>query len=160
MDAALLAAMAKHRDLEEMAARIYQQLSAWCEWQGWVGSAAYFCKEAKEEQQHAQEWQDYILDRGGVVSLGAQAAFTGQSASDSLLSKFESALSAEDTLLEAINVLCQQAESDQDAERFMQAYTKAGVEQIRDLTVYCQRLKRAGVDQCALQLFDEWIGNK
>ena len=55
MDAKLLAAMAAHVDVEERASRVYRQLSAWCEWQSWVGSAALFRRESAEEAGHVQE---------------------------------------------------------------------------------------------------------
>lgn len=162
MDASVLAAMAAHVNQEERASRIYRQLSAWCEWQSWVGSAALFRREAVEEQGHAQQWQDYVLDRGGMVSLASQEALTPGGPQDALLAPYQAALNAEQMILSMIEGLSSQAAEagDWDAVRFMSAYTEAGVKQIRELTVWVAWLKRAGTDMAALQAFDRDIGER
>lgn len=156
MDAKLLAAMAAHVDVEERASRIYRQLSSWCEWQSWVGSAALFRREAAEEAGHVQEWQDYVLDRGGMVTVGPQSPITPGLPQDPLLTCYEAALRSEESVLGAVNAIATMAEEcgDWDAVRFCQHYAEIGVNQIRDLAVWVVSLKRAGVDMAALQAFD------
>lgn len=162
MDAKLLAAMAAYVNIEERASRVYRQLSAWCEWQSWVGSAAFFRKEAAEEQQHTQEWQDYVLDRGGEVSMGQQDPISSGSAGEPLVECYAAALASEEAVLTFVQSLATQAAAagEWDAVRFCQHYTEAGVKQIRDLSVYVARLKRLAGDADGIDRFDCEMGGK
>jgi ferritin len=156
MDATLLTAMAAHIASEEKASRVYRSLSAWCEWQSWPGCAAFFRRESCEEYGHTQEWQDYVLDRNGMVAIEAQNALESGNEATTLLTVFSNAFVLENIVLSQINELSTQAATanDWDAVRFMHKYTEAGVKQIRDLTVYVATLKRAAADMAALQAFD------
>ena len=156
MDAKLLAAMAAHVDVEERASRVYRQLSAWCEWQSWVGSAALFRRESAEEAGHVQEWQDYVLDRGGMAMVGPQSPIAPGLPQDPLLTCYEAALRSEESVLGAVNATATMAEEcgDRDAVRFCQHYAEIGVKQIRDLTTLVVTLRRAGADMAAMQAFD------
>ena len=154
MDGTILGKMAAHIAAEENASRIYRQFSAWCEQENWVGSAAFFRREAAEERQHAQEWQDYVLDRGGVVTIEPAVAAL-QCAS--LLSAFWDALNLEQQVLVQIEQLQSEAASanEWDANHWMAKYAEAGRKQIRELTVMVARLKRLAGDPAGLDAFDQ-----
>jgi len=71
----------------------YLSMSAWCEYQQFVGSAQWLRIQSKEEQAHALRLQDFLLARHCRVNLGP----IGQPEFDyeSLVDVFEKALAQE-----------------------------------------------------------------
>ena len=58
---------------ELQAAQTYLAMHAYCNRMGVAlpGFASFFLKCAEEERQHAQQWIDYLNERGGSVQIGA-----------------------------------------------------------------------------------------
>jgi len=56
---------------ELYSAYFYLSMSAWCESQNLPGFAGWLKFQAKEEQEHALKFYDYLLDRGEKVVLKA-----------------------------------------------------------------------------------------
>jgi ferritin len=159
----VISAMAAHVNIEEQASRMYRQLSAWCERESWVGCAEFFRKEASEEYGHAQAFQDYVLDRRGMVMLGTQYAMTDADLPggwQNLVECFRSSLAVEEEVLANVNAMAGRAieVGDLDAVRFLQKYSEIGVSSIRDLDVWIDTLTRASGDIAAMQAFDCRMG--
>lgn len=155
----VISALAAHVAIEERASRLYRQLSAWCEKMSWVGCAEFFRKEAAEEYGHAQAFQDYVLDRRGMVVLGTQYAMTEADLPggwQNLIECFRSSLAVEEEVLANVNAMAGRAMSanDVDAWRFLEKYAEIGVRSIRDLDVWIDQLTRAAGDIAALLNFD------
>lgn len=71
LKAEVLAALNKQIQHELTAEYTYLGLSTWCKRETLDGFAAFFRKQAGEEHTHAMKIVDYILDRGGEVTLEA-----------------------------------------------------------------------------------------
>lgn len=161
----VVADMAAHVNEEERVSRLYRQLAAWCERESWVGCAAFFRKEAAEEYEHAQAFQDYVLDRRGTVLLGTQFALTEADLPggwSDLVEAFRASLAAEVAVLANVNRMTAAAiaQGDADVLRFLHKYSEIGVNSIRDLDVWIETLTRAAGDIAAMQAFDCRMGGK
>ncbi len=56
---------------ELTAAHAYRALSLWCADRNFTGFAAYFARQAQEEQDHARRFMDHLIDRGVQPELAA-----------------------------------------------------------------------------------------
>jgi ferritin len=73
MDAKVLESITDQIMHELYSAYFYLSMSAWCETENLPGFAAWLKFQAKEEQEHAMKFYDYLLDRGEKVVLKAIA---------------------------------------------------------------------------------------
>jgi ferritin len=55
--------------LEFFSSNLYLQMSAWCDYNGFSGSAAFMRAHAKEEMMHMQKLFDYILETGALAVI-------------------------------------------------------------------------------------------
>jgi ferritin len=55
--------------MEEFASRSYLALALWADEAGFEGAAAFFYKQAEEEQQHMQKFIRFVLDTGGSPKI-------------------------------------------------------------------------------------------
>lgn len=55
---------------------IYEQVRAWCEYEGFNNCGEFFKKQAEEEREHFQKIFDYVMDKNDVLNL-APFAFDG-----------------------------------------------------------------------------------
>jgi ferritin len=81
----------------------YLAMSAWCTSQNLLGTAKWLRLQSQEEYGHAMKLFDFVLDRGGEVSLKAMAAPVNASLHDVFerVSKQEQAVSGQiDSLYE------------------------------------------------------------
>ena len=79
---------------------------------GMKGVANWFAVQFKEEQDHAQIFVDYVLARGGRVTLAPIAEVPCEW--ESPLAAFEATLVHEKKVTAMIDALCRQAEADKD----------------------------------------------
>ena len=57
--------------LEQYSSNLYLQMSAWCDHQGYTGSATFLREHAGEELQHMNKLFDYVCETGALAVLGA-----------------------------------------------------------------------------------------
>jgi ferritin len=69
MDKKVFDAMNEQIMHELYSAYFYLSMSAWAESENLPGAAAWLRFQAKEEQEHAMKFYDYLLDRGEKVNL-------------------------------------------------------------------------------------------
>ena len=69
MDKKVFEAMNEQIMHELYSAYFYLSMSAWAESENLAGAAAWLRFQAKEEQEHAMKFYDYLLDRGEKVNL-------------------------------------------------------------------------------------------
>ena len=60
--------------LEQYSSNLYLQMSAWCDHQGYTGSATFLREHAAEELQHMYKLFDYVCETGALAVLGAHDA--------------------------------------------------------------------------------------
>lgn len=92
---------------ELAAAHNYRALSLWCADGNFKGFAAYFAKQAGEEQEHAGKIGDHLIDRGVQPELAAIAA--PKQNFKSLLEVAQQALAMEQANTEGINAVYEAA---------------------------------------------------
>lgn len=71
MDKKVYEAMNEQIKHELYSAYFYLAMSAYCESENMSGAASWLRYQAKEEQEHAMKFYDYLLDRGEKVNLMA-----------------------------------------------------------------------------------------
>lgn len=71
MDKKVYEAMNEQIKHELYSAYFYLAMSAYCETENMPGAASWLRYQAKEEQEHAMKFYDYLLDRGEKVNLMA-----------------------------------------------------------------------------------------
>lgn len=97
------AALNAQINAEMWSAYLYLSMAAYCHAEGKSGVARWFEVQFKEEQDHAQIFYNYIVQRGGKVTLSAIDAVPTEW--DSLLNLFESTLAHEQKVTALINNL-------------------------------------------------------
>lgn len=108
----LLTALNEQHTRENVNRDAYRALSFALDAAGWKGSAAWMLRASNEEQEHADKFAQYIIDRGGQVDYVITSPAT--LASGEILPAFEYALNIEKTNTEAIKTLYYIAEAEQD----------------------------------------------
>ena len=98
--------------LEQFSSNLYLQMSAWCDHQGYTGSAAFLREHAGEELVHMHKLFDYVCETGALAQIGALEA--PQSDFKSLGEVFEVTYKHELTITAAINQLVASALAEQD----------------------------------------------
>ena len=99
---------------EFWSAYLYLSMSVHFSAKGMKGVANWFAVQFKEEQDHAQIFVDYVLARGGRVTLAPIAEVPCEW--ESPLAAFEATLVHEKKVTAMIDALCRQAEADKEVE--------------------------------------------
>lgn len=149
--------LARHIASEEKASRTYRYFQSWCALNGFPGSEKWFRNESKDELRHMRAFQEYVNDVWeGIDPPPVQGQSEISEIPGNLLSCFQAALNLEKFVLGQLNDISEKAdeEGDADAERFLQEFTKIGIESIRELTTFVQQLELADDDPSALLVFD------
>ncbi|MBN1124547.1 MAG: ferritin [Sedimentisphaerales bacterium] len=114
---------------ELYSAYLYLSMAAWFESKNLSGFANWMCVQFQEEQFHAMKFYDYILERGGTVTLTAIEA--PQTAWNSPLDAMEATLEHEQKVTGLINDLVYLARNEKDnaSEIFLQWFVTEQVEE-------------------------------
>ena len=97
---------------ELWSAYLYLSMSVDASFKGYKGVANWFAIQFKEEQDHAQIFMNYILSRGGQVTLAPISEVT--TSWDSPLAAFKDTLEHEQKVTAMINNLCHIAADEKD----------------------------------------------
>jgi ferritin len=145
---------------ELASAYIYLSMSAHCEAEGWTGCAHWLRLQWQEEIGHGTRLLDYVLRRGGRVTLDAldkpPAKF------GSLLAMFEQVLEHEQSVTARIHKLVDQAiaEKDHATVAELQWFVTEQVEEEEQATQIVELLKRVGQHEPALLMFDRRLAER
>jgi ferritin len=145
---------------EFYASHLYLAMRAYFESQDLVGFARWMQLQSDEERLHAMKLYDYLLDRGGMVRLGALAE--PQAAYASPLAAFEAALVHEQLVSRAIHELYELARNERDTatQVMLQWFVSEQVEEESNATRIINRLRRVGGDATGILMLDQELGGR
>ncbi len=153
------AAMNDQLQNELQSAYVYLGMSAYCESQSLSGMATWLREQFEEEQLHAMKFYNFILDRGGHISLKQLDAAPTDYGSP--LQVFESALAHEKKVTAAINDLYALANKEQDyaSQAWLDWFAQEQVEEEKTVGQIVDDLKRV-TDGNGLFLLDRELGSR
>jgi ferritin len=146
---------------EEMySANLYLSMTAYFEELGLKGFANWMKIQVQEETAHAMGIFDYIIERGGKVTI--QALNQPKSTWNSPLDCFDAVYKHEQLVTSFINKLIDVAEAEKDraALSFLQWYIKEQVEEEANCIEIIAKLKLIGADPNALLLLDKDLSGR
>lgn len=139
---------------------LYLSMSAWYQGMNLSGFANWMRVQAQEELAHAMKIYDYVLERGGKVSLGQVKAPQGKWKNPS--EPFAAAMKHEQHITGCINNLVNQAieERDHAANIFLQWFVTEQVEEEANATDIVERLKLIGSAPGGLYMIDRELSSR
>ncbi len=145
---------------EFYSAYLYLSMAAFFESIDLKGFANWMRIQFQEEQFHAMKFYDYILERGGEVSL--QAIESPQAKWDSPLAVFDATLKHEQKVTGLINELLYFAREQKDnaAEIFLQWFVEEQVEEEDNVSTVLGQLKLIKNSPQALFLMDKELAQR
>ena len=160
MSTVVLEALNQQINAELGASYEYLAMSAWCRSQNLLGTAKWLRLQSQEEYGHAMKLYDFVLDRGGEVSLKAMAAPMQKYAS--LHDVFERVSKQEQAVSGQIDSLYDLAfrEKAFSATVELQWFLTEQVEEERSAREILAKLKLIANDPAALLDFDRDLGNR
>lgn len=145
---------------ELYSAYLYLSMEAYFESIDLSGFAKWMRAQAQEELMHAMKFYDYIVLRGGRVSLSS--IDKPQFEWDSALVVFEHVFAHEQKVTGLINNLVDLSikESDHASTNFLQWYVAEQVEEEETASGVLQRIKLAGDSKSGLFMLDSELGKR
>ncbi len=143
---------------EMFSSNLYLSMVAYFEEIGLKGFANWMRVQVQEENAHAMGLFDYVLSRGGSVTVSAIDKPENQW--KCALDCFEAVYKHEQLVTKLINELVDVAEQEKDraAVSFLQWYIKEQVEEEENCSDICAKLRLIGDDKHALLLIDQELG--
>ena len=144
-------------NLEQFSSNLYLQMSAWCDHQGYTGSATFLREHAAEELMHMHKLFDYVCETGALAVLGALDAPPPNYAS--LAEVFEVTYKHELSITAAINQLVASALAEQDFStfQFLQWYVTEQHEEERLFKSILDKIAVIGLDGKGIYFLDKEI---
>lgn len=145
---------------ELASAYIYLAMSAHCEAEGWSGCAHWLRLQWQEEVGHATRLLDYVLRRGGRVTL--EGIDKPPAKFGSILTMFEQVLEHEQGVTARIHKLVDQATAEKDhaTTSELQWFVNEQVEEEEQASRNVDLLKKIGKQEAALLLFDRRLAER
>lgn len=150
----------KQINAELSASYSYLAMSAWCDEANFTGAAKWFRMQSQEEYAHAMRLFDFVLARGGHVSLTDLKPPRGNYAS--LLEVFETAYQQEQTVTSQINNLYDTAFRAKAFDAVVQAewFVNEQVEEEKTMREIVGKLKMIKDDPSSVLDFDRELGSR
>jgi ferritin len=160
MSTVVLEALNQQINAELGASYEYLAMSAWCTSQNLLGTAKWLRLQSQEEYGHAMKLYDFVLDRGGAVSLKAMAAPVQKFAS--LHEVFERVSKQEQAVSGQIDSLYELAFKEKafSATVELQWFLTEQVEEEKSAREILARLTLVANDPAGLLDFDRDLGNR
>ncbi len=142
---------------ELYSAYFYLSMSAWAESANLAGAAKWLAMQAKEEQEHALKFYNYVHDRGGKVVL--QAIAQPPSEFTSLLDVFEQVQEHEGKVTALINRLYEVAlkENDYPSQIMLHWFIDEQVEEEKNAGQIVDTLRMVGSQAQGLFMVDRML---
>ncbi len=153
-------AINKQINRELYSAYLYLGMSAYCESANLKGFAKWLRIQAKEEQDHALKFYDFIIARGGKISLGAIEATKTKWASTGKI--FEEVYAHEQKVTGMINALVEMAAKEKDHASFemLQWFVKEQVEEEENASAILAQINIVGDVPGHLFCLDHELGKR
>jgi ferritin len=144
--------------MELASANAYLQMSSYFSQENFDGMSRWMRSQASEERAHADLFLDFILDRGGIVTIGDVAA--PKSDFTSALDVFETALAQEEAVTAAIHDLYRMASDlgDLSSFPFLQSFISEQNEEEAMVSTIVERLRLAEGESGPLFMLDSELG--
>lgn len=138
-------------------AYIYLSMAAYFEAENLPGAAHWMRSQAGEEQEHAMKIFDFIIDRGGRVTL--QAIDAPPTTFSSPLAVFEASYAHEQKVTQSIHDLYALAvkEADYPTQVMLQWFIDEQVEEEKNASAIMAQLKMVGDSPAALLMIDRQL---
>jgi ferritin len=145
---------------ELFSAYVYLGMSAHCSAEGWPGCAHWLRVQWQEEIGHATRLLDYVLRRGGHVTL--EGIEKPPAKFGPLLAMFEQVLEHEQAVTARIHKLVDQAQAEKDhaTTAELQWFVTEQVEEEEQATQNVELLKKIGKLEPGLLMFDRRLGER
>ena len=153
-------ALNEQLNAEMYSAYLYLSMSAHCEGINLKGFANWMMVQAQEEMEHAMKFYNFILERGGAVTLksidGPPTSWT------SPLALFEAVLEHEQKVTGLINDLVDLAiaEKDHASNIFLQWFVTEQVEEEDNASEAINQIKMVEHDKSGLFMLDRELGQR
>lgn len=144
-------------NLEHYSSNLYLQMSAWCDFKGYTGSAAFLRNQASEEQMHMHKLFDYVCECGALPVLGTIEAPKADFAS--LEAVFKETFAHEQKITTAINALVEFAfiHKDFSTFQFLQWYVAEQHEEQHLFQSILDKIALIGMDGKGIYFLDKEI---
>lgn len=154
------AALNRQVNREMYSAYLYLAMSAYCETTGLKGFAKWMRVQAKEEQTHAMKIYDYILARGGTISLDTIEAPKAKWSSAGKV--FDEVYAHEQKVTGMIHALVELAQKEKDHATFemLQWFVKEQVEEEEHASEIVGQIKMLGDVVGHLFWLDHQLGKR
>lgn len=145
---------------EMFSSYLYLSMAAYFEDKNLPGLAHWMRVQTTEENEHAMKFYDYLVGRGGRVSLGAIAAPKVEWSSS--LEAFQQALEHEEMITASINKLYELAvkENDYATQFFLQWFISEQVEEEKNASDIVHQLKLIDAHGTAVLMLDKQLGKR
>jgi len=156
----LVKAINKQINAELYSSYLYLAMAAYFEANNWLGFARWMEIQSKEENTHAMKCYEYILERGGRVSLSAIEAPVKEW--KSALDAFEAVYAHELKVTSLINDLLKVAREEEDAatESMLKWFIDEQVEEEANAVVIVEKLKLIKDSAQGLFMLDHELGER
>lgn len=146
-------------NLEFYSSNLYLQMSAWCDQQGFEGTAKFLSVHAAEEMQHMRKLFTYLNETGSRAVISAIEAPVHEY--KSLKEVIETTYEHEKLITSKINELVGKTfeEKDYSAFNFLQWYVEEQHEEEKLFSSILDKLNLLGEDGKSLFLIDKDLGN-
>ena len=145
---------------EFWSAYLYLSMSTYCAAEGYAGFANWYNVQFKEEQDHALILTNYVLSRGGKVTLAAIDPV--KTSWDSLLETMENTLEHEGKVTAMIHELYALAVEEKDfaTSSALQWFIDEQVEEEETAQGWIDKLKMVGKDGAGLYMIDNEVATR
>ncbi|MDG6896330.1 non-heme ferritin [Volucribacter amazonae] len=146
-------------NLEFYSSNLYLQMSAWCEQNGFEGTAKFLAEHAAEEMQHMRKLFTYLNETGAMAVITAINEPPHEFSS--LKEVLEKTYEHEKYITQKINELVGTTfeEKDYSAFNFLQWYVEEQHEEEKLFSSVLDKLNLLGTDGKGLYLVDKDLGN-
>jgi ferritin len=154
------AAMNAQLSFELRSAYTYRGMSAWAEASSFPGTAHWLRTQAQEEVGHAMKFYNFIIDRGGRVTL--EDLGRPKESYSSLLEVFGDSLDNERAVSKSINDLYTLTTKEQDyaSQAFLNWFVTEQVEEENTVEQIIDSIKLIGESGEALYMLDKDLGSR
>ena len=145
-------------NLEQFSSNLYLQMSAWCDWKGYNGAAAFLKVHASEELTHMHKLFAYVSETGALAKLGQITAPASEYAD--LADVFAKTMAHERGITKGINDLVAAALEEKDFAtfQFLQWYVSEQHEEERLFQSILDKIRIIGTEGKGIYFLDKEIG--
>lgn len=146
--------------MELASSMAYLQMAAHFENENLIGMAAWMRMQSQEERDHAEQFIQFVIDRGNKVRLGSLDAPSADY--ERVEQVFETALDQEQEVSRAIHDLYRLAsdEGDLASYPFLQSFIAEQNEEEALVETILERVRLAGGESSAILLLDRELGSR